>query len=191
MQMKLAQYFLIRRTSRARQSLIDIVLVINNNVESIFQNKIQITLQFVYIRDNCSNSSCISSFDMDLPQIIYDGEFVRATRAAIESMRTKTIIHYGLTKDNNDYPRIALRLNKYLKRGLSLLIPHKFSLSQFINCPLHVGNIQAASISGAMHYDNSYAYDTITHNTYTYILRKNCDIFHIQGQFYSHVLMNN
>lgn len=130
---------------------------------------------------------------MDLPQIIFDGESVLATRAAIESMRTKTIIHYGLTKDNMDYPRIAFRLKKYLKRGFNLLTPHKFSLSQFVNCPLRIGNCEAQDIANAMYnnYDDYYSHNMIAHNTIIFLSRKNCDVFHIQDQFYSHVLINN
>jgi hypothetical protein len=39
--------------------------------------------------------------------------------------------------------------------------------------------------------DTSYAYDMIIHNTIIFISRRNCDIFHIQNEFYSCVLMNN
>ncbi|CAF3024354.1 unnamed protein product [Rotaria sp. Silwood2] len=139
-QSKLMQCYFVQRTNQARSRIVNLVIRINTNVDSLFEKEKQVKLQFVYIHGNCSPSSVLTSFDMDLPQFIFNGVKVLATSAAIESIRTRTIIHYGLTRDHMDFPRIAIRINKYLKRGFKLLVPHAFSTSEFLHCSLHIGN---------------------------------------------------
>lgn len=168
-------------------------MFINKTVANIFEKEIKIKLQFIYIHDNYSPSSCITTFDMDLTQITFDSENILGTRAAVEAMRTKTILHYGVTNDIIDYPRIALQLNKYLKRGFNLLTPHMFSLSQFFNCPLHIGNTQRQNISYSLYNTSEYCYtyNNIADNAIIFISRRNYDMFHFQNEFNLHVLMMN
>lgn len=207
---QLQQHFFVHHIHRAGNCIVDMMLVINSTVGDFFINQKQaIKLQFVFIRNNCSVSSLMSNFDIDATQLSFDGENVLATRAAIESLSTKTIIHYGLTRDQADYPHFALRLNKYLQRGFHLLTPRQFSMTQFINCPLHMSHPQdddhGHNNNNLLHADhpspiaeershmdlNQYGRFFSKFNRIATVWGRNCDMFGIQNQFRLCVLNQN
>ncbi|CAF3314193.1 unnamed protein product [Rotaria sp. Silwood2] len=188
-QNKLMQCYFVQRTNQARSRIVNLVIRINTNVDSLFEKEKQVKLQFVYIHGNCSPSSVLTSFDMDLPQFIFNGVKVLATAATIESIRTRTIIHYGLSRDHMDFPRIAIRINKYLKRGFKLLVPHAFSTSEFLHCSLHIGN----HTQGSIYYDNYYfdSFNNVTGSNAIFELgKRNCDMFDIQNKFCFELMSN-
>ncbi|CAF1231063.1 unnamed protein product [Rotaria sordida] len=159
----------------------------NNFFDFLFKTKLCL---YAHRRDEIDQ--LITSFDIDATQFTFNGETLQGTMAAIEAIRTSTIINYALNNDDKDYARIAIRIGKYVKHGFKLLAPVRFNFKRFQVSPTHISNRnislnisqynpnqdQSYLESSVQEYNNAIDYE------YPYIVfSRNYDCFYIQNNF--------
>ncbi|CAF1202486.1 unnamed protein product [Rotaria sordida] len=124
---KLRQYFYVKRIKNGGQQIINLRLFMNRTIQDLLQQKQFVDLQFIFIKSYYTSDQVITNFDIDATQFTFNGESLQGTMAAIESIRTSTIINYTLNNDDKDNARIAIRIGKYVKHGFKLLAPIHFN----------------------------------------------------------------
>ncbi|CAF1191926.1 unnamed protein product [Rotaria sordida] len=189
---KMREYFYVKRIKNAGQQIINLRLFMNRTIESLIQQKQSIDLQFIFIKSGYTSDQLITNFDIDATQFTFNGETLQGTMAAIEAIRTSTIINYALNNDDKDYARIAIRIGKYVKHGFKLLAPVRFNFKRFQVSPTHISNRnislkisqynpnqdQSYLESSVQEYNNAIDYE------YPYIVfSRNYDCFYIQNNF--------
>jgi hypothetical protein len=116
----------------------------------------------------------LKNFDIDVTQFSFEGQYLRGTMAAIQAIRTKSIINYSLNNDDTDYPAIGIRIGKYLKHDFSLLTPIHFNFERFEASSIHITN-HATGLSVEPNNDNEHRSD-VQLLDYHYNNNNDCDI---------------
>ncbi|CAF3846928.1 unnamed protein product [Rotaria sp. Silwood1] len=197
---KLRQYFYVKRIKNGGQQIINLRLFMNRTIQDLLQQKQFVDLQFIFIKSYYTSDQAISNFDIDATQFTFNGETLQGTMAAIESIRTSTIINYALNNDDNDYAHIAIRIGKYVKHGFKLLAPIHFNFKRFEASPTYISNRNISSHIGQhnviehesnlesslQEYNNTIDYE------YPYVVfSRNYDCFYVQNSFCLKILFAN
>ena len=172
-------------------------LFINQTVGDLIREMQYVDLQFIYIKSNHSADNLLSNFDIDVVQLSFNGEILYCTIAALQAIRTSTIINYSLNNNEKEYGRLGVRINKYMKHGFRLLTPASFNIGLFENSSMHLSN-QNMSLYQQENNNNEYRphvqlsiYDHNYLNTNEYsniIWSQNNDCFCVQQKFRSKIL---
>ncbi len=130
----------MKHTNSINKKLINLRLFIGNTVHNILRETKFVDLQFIFIKSNYFPDQLITDFDIDITQLSFDGNKLFGTMAAIQALRTRSIINYSLCNDDMHYASFAIRISKYTKHGYYLLTPKDFNLRTFEVTPMHIGN---------------------------------------------------
>ena len=84
----------------------------------------KVKFDFIFRDDIFEISTVFNNFDLDICQLGYDGYNFVCTDAWIEAIRTRTMICATLPKNEFDMKHCMYRIEKYIKRGYKLIIPH-------------------------------------------------------------------
>ncbi|CAF5100166.1 unnamed protein product, partial [Rotaria sp. Silwood1] len=149
--------------------LINVRLFINGTIKSLLQQPQFIDLQFIFIKPNYTPDQLLTNFDIDVTQLSFNGENLQGTTAAIQAIRTSTIIHYGLNNDDKDYAPMATRISKYVRYGFKLLTPCDFNVKRFEVSPTYISNrgIQLHIQQNDPNQDQGYS--ELSYSEYNYI----------------------
>jgi len=141
----------------------------------------------------------LTNFDIDVTQFSFDGKNLKATMAAIQAVRTSTMINYALNNDDKDYAAVGIRIGKYIKHGFKMLYPVQFNMKRFEACPPYISNkCVPVDIRLVNHEDQSNT-QLIHHprnnmNDFEYknlVWSRNYDCFHVQQKFRLQLLFNS
>jgi hypothetical protein len=92
-----------------------------------FNEKKQVTFQFIWYDDNLSRERILHVFDLDCCMVGYNGQRVLSTWSFIQALNTGTMISYKLVENEKDARHYLPRAMKYSKRGFKLLVPDSAS----------------------------------------------------------------